>query len=244
VKNVVFIVNLPENKKQGRNTPYHHSIKSWQKWCDKNDHLLFVLDQRIHEEEYMNANWHKVYVFDLLDANEIDYDQVLIADADTIINPNAPNVFNLTDNKFCAVHGFGSYDWECRSIENYKKYLFPDIDVDLFDYFNSGMIICNKSHKDFYSKVIQFYHNNKESIIKMQETFSVGTDQPVLNFLVKQENIDYKQLGYEWNMQDLRRYELLDEDLTFTKIGWVYHFNGIDDNIRNYIMEKTANSIL
>ena len=78
----------------------------------------------------------------------------------------------------------------------------------------------------------------------MQETFSVGTDQPVLNFLVKQENIDYKQLGYEWNMQDLRRYELLDEDLTFTKIGWVYHFNGIDDNIRNYIMEKTANSIL
>ncbi len=244
MKNVVFIVNLPENKKQGRNTPYHHSIKSWQKWCDKNDHLLFVLDQRIHEEEYMNANWHKVYVFDLLDANEIDYDQVLIADADTIIHPNAPNVFNLTDNKFCAVHGFGSYDWECRSIENYKKYLFPDIDVDLFDYFNSGMIICNKSHKDFYSKVIQFYHNNKESIIKMQETFSVGTDQPVLNFLVKQENIDYKQLGYEWNMQDLRRYELLDEDLTFTKIGWVYHFNGIDDNIRNYIMEKTANSIL
>ena len=78
----------------------------------------------------------------------------------------------------------------------------------------------------------------------MQEKFSVGTDQPVLNFMVQSENVDYKQLGYEWNMQDLKRFELLDEELTFTKVGWIYHFNGIDDNIRNYIMEKTARTIL
>ena len=78
----------------------------------------------------------------------------------------------------------------------------------------------------------------------MQEKFSVGTDQPVLNFMVQSENVDYKQLGYEWNMQDLNRFELLDEELTFTKVGWIYHFNGIDDNIRNYIMEKTAKAIL
>ena len=100
MKNIVFIVNLPESKKQGRNTPYHYSVKSWEKWCDKNNHLLFVLDQRIHEEDFMNANWHKIYALELLDANEIDYDQVLIADADTIIHPNAPNIFSLTDNKF------------------------------------------------------------------------------------------------------------------------------------------------
>ena len=62
--------------------------------------------------------------------------------------------------------------------------------------------------------------------------------------MVQSENVDYKQLGYEWNMQDLNRFELLDEELTFTKIGWIYHFNGIDDNVRNYIMEKTAKTIL
>jgi hypothetical protein len=78
----------------------------------------------------------------------------------------------------------------------------------------------------------------------MQAKYSVGTDQPVLNFMVQSENVDYKQLGYEWNMQDLKRFELLDEELTFTKVGWIYHFNGIDDNIRNYIMEKTARTIL
>ena len=36
-------------------------------------------------------------------------------------NPRIQNIFNETDNKFCVVHNYGSYDWVCRSIENYKK---------------------------------------------------------------------------------------------------------------------------
>jgi len=238
-KNIVFIVNLPETKKQGRSQPYQYAIDSWTVWCKKNNCELFVLTERIYPESYMNANWHKLFVFQLLDANDISYDQIMIVDADTIIHPNAPNVFDEADHKFCAVHNFGSYDWICRSIENYKKHLFPNIDVPLFDYFNSGVIICNKQHKNFYEKIIKFYLDNQEKIIILQNTYNVGTDQPVLNFFVQQENIDYKQLGYQWNMQDMQRWEIFDEELTFTKIGWIYHFNGIPDNIRNHMMDKT-----
>tara|TARA_R110002012_G_scaffold100670_2_gene239413 strand:- start:14711 stop:15451 length:741 start_codon:yes stop_codon:yes gene_type:complete len=238
-KNIVFIVNLPETKKQGRSQPYQYAIDSWTVWCKKNNCELFVLTERIYPESYMNANWHKLFVFQLLDANNISYDQIMIVDADTIIHPNAPNVFDEADHKFCAVHNFGSYDWICRSIENYKKHLFPNIDVPLFDYFNSGVIICNKQHKNFYEKIIKFYLDNQEKIIILQNTYNVGTDQPVLNFFVQQENIDYKQLGYQWNMQDMQRWEIFDEELTFTKIGWIYHFNGIPDNIRNHMMDKT-----
>ena len=235
----MFIVNLPETKKQGRSQPYQYAIDSWTVWCKKNNCELFVLTERIYPESYMNANWHKLFVFQLLDANNISYDQIMIVDADTIIHPNAPNVFDEADHKFCAVHNFGSYDWICRSIENYKKHLFPNIDVPLFDYFNSGVIICNKQHKNFYEKIIKFYLDNQEKIIILQNTYNVGTDQPVLNFFVQQENIDYKQLGYQWNMQDMQRWEIFDEELTFTKIGWIYHFNGIPDNIRNHMMDKT-----
>ena len=238
-KNIVFLVNLSETKKEGRNQPYKYSAYSWKKWCDKNDCELFVLEDRIYPEDFMNANWHKVFVFQLLDENKIDYNQILIADADTIIHPDAPNVFEMSEQKFCAVHNYGSYDWVCRSIENYKKHLFPEIDVPLFEYFNSGIIICNKVHKDFYEKIINFYLKNQEKIAKLQETYQVGTDQPILNYFVQQEKISYKQLPYEWNMQDLRRFEILDEGLTFTKIGWIYHFNGIPNDMRNYIMEKT-----
>ena len=239
MKNIVFIVNLSETKKPGRNTPYQYSVKSWKQWCVKNNSELFVLTDRIYPEDYMNANWHKLFVFQLLESNDIDYDQVLIVDADTMVHPDAPNIFNETDNKFCVVHNYGSYDWVCRSIENYKKHLFPDVDVPLFEYFNSGVIICNKEHKEFYEKIIKFYLDNRDNIVKLQDTYGVGTDQPVLNFFVQKENIDYKQLGYEWNMQDMNRFEILDEELTFTKIGWIYHFNGMSDDIRNHIMEKT-----
>jgi hypothetical protein len=131
-KNVVFIVNLHEKEKPNRNQPYHYCVKSWKIWCKKNNCELFVLEDRIYSEDFMNANWHKIFAFQLLESSGIDYNQILIADADTIIHPNAPNVFEMTDNKFCAVHGFGSYDWQCRSIENYKKHMFPDVDLDLF----------------------------------------------------------------------------------------------------------------
>lgn len=246
-KNIVFIVNLEETKKQGRNTPYHWSIKSWTKWCEKNDCDLFLLTERVYPETFMNANWHKIFVHKLLEANEIDYDQVMVVDADTIIHPDAPNVFNKTQNKFCAVHNYGSYDWVCRSIENYKKHLFPDIDLRLYEYFNSGVIICSKSHSEFYDTVIDYYTNNRDEIVQMQETYGVGTDQPVLNYLVKQENIDYKQLPYEWNMQDMARFEILDNELTFTNIGYIYHFNAIPNNHSgqwtNHFMQLTYNTL-
>ena len=141
MKNIVFIVNLKDVKKPNRSNPYQYSINSWKSWCDKNNCELMVLEDRIYEENFMNANWHKLFIFKLLD---IDYDQVLIADADTIIHPDAPNVFEQTDHKFSVVHNYGSYDWICRSIENYKKHFFPDIEIPLEKYFNSGIIICNK----------------------------------------------------------------------------------------------------
>jgi hypothetical protein len=238
-KNIVFIVNLPESKKQGRNQPYQYAVDSWSTWCKANNCELFVLTERIYPESYMNANWHKLFVFQLLEANKIDYNQILIVDADTLIHPSAPNIFDLTDNKFCAVHNFGSYDWVCRSIENYKKHLFPQVDVPLFEYFNSGVIICNKTHKDFYERIINYYLENQQNITTLQNTYHVGTDQPILNFFVQKDKIDYKQLGYEWNMQNMQRFEILDNELTFTKIGWIYHFNGIPDETRNYIMDKT-----
>ena len=44
-------------------------------------------------------------------------------------------------------------------------------------------------------------------------------------------------------MQDMSRTEILNGELSFTKIGWIYHFNGIPNNKDNqaqfYWMEKT-----
>ena len=154
MSNIVFIVNLPETKKANRNRPYQLSVDSWKHWCDENECQLVVLEERIYPEDYMNANWHKLFVFQLLEESGISYDQILIADADTIIHPQSPSPFDITDHKFSVVPSHGSFDWVCRSIENYKKHLFPNVDVPLWEYFNSGIIICNKKHKEFYDKIV------------------------------------------------------------------------------------------
>jgi len=82
MKNVVFMMNVDLAKEgrfaSSRTDPYKYSIDSWKRWCDKNDCELFVLQDRIYDESYMNANWHKLFAFQLLEANSIDYNQILI----------------------------------------------------------------------------------------------------------------------------------------------------------------------
>ena len=44
-------------------------------------------------------------------------------------------------------------------------------------------------------------------------------------------------------MQDMVRKEILHDDMLFTKIGWVYHYNAIPNNVDSqlttYWMKKT-----
>ena len=179
---------------------YEWSIRSWKNWADKNNCELFVLDQPIYDLSEMKPQWHKLLVFDLLENEGIDYDQILFVDSDTIVHPDCPNFFETSENKYCGVTAVGSMDWICRSIENYSTYLF-----------------------DGY--ILNFYFANQERIIWMQNNLGVGTDQPIINFFLNKENIDCKLLPYEYNMQDMMRLEALGNDMLHTKYGWVYHFN-------------------
>jgi hypothetical protein len=245
--NIVYIINITTDKKPGRTIPYKFGIESWKRWCEKHNAKLVVLEDAILPYEDLRPNWHKVFIFDLLNRANIDYNKILIVDADTIVHPNSPNFFEIDENKFCVVNNVGSYDWMFRSIENYKKYIFNNYDFDVTKYFNSGVLILNKSHEKFFNKVKDFYFKNKDSLIKMQETFFTGTDQPVLNFLCQMENIEMKFLPYEFNMQDLNRREALTENMPYIDFGHIFHFNAIPNNSDNsktiFWMEKTFNAL-
>lgn len=247
MNNVVYIINIETDKKPGRTTPYKYGIESWRKWCYKNNAKLVVLDQSILPYENLRPNWHKVFIFDLLEQSNINVNKIIIVDADTIVHPDAPNFFEIDDGKFCVVPNIGSYDWMFRSIENYKKHVFNNYNFDVIKYFNSGFMILNKNHRQFLENVKQFYFSNKDSLVQMQETFFTGTDQPVLNFMCQIENIDMKFLPYEFNMQDLHRREGLTPDMPYIDLGYVYHFNAIPNNKDNnqtiYWMEKTFNKL-
>ena len=241
-KNIVVITVMPGEV----DTSYQqYCFNTWKWWCKKNEIELLILDEPLSDTSFMKPTWQRWYVFDILDSNGIDYNQVALVDVDTMVRWDTPNFFEMTDGKFTAVHNEGSYDWICRSIENYHKHLFSDMEVPfgLNEYINTGFLIFNKSHKKFINDFLGFYNENSERINQIQETFKVGTCQAVIQYLLKIKNVELNLLPYEYNMCDLPRKELLDEQLTMTNVGWVYHYcaipNNHDANLTMYWMKKT-----
>ena len=249
-KNVVYIMDI-DIKGEGRyassrRDAYKYSIESWKKWCDKNDCELFVMNDLLLENEEMGICWQRYYLFDILEANNINYDQILLVDADTIVHPDCPNFFEMTDRKLCGVEFDGSWEWVLRSLEIYSKCFFGDKDFEWWRYVDCGFIIVNEKHKQFFKQITDFYHTNKDNLIKVQKEFVVGTDQTPFNLLREYCKEPLKLLPYEFNMNDMHRKELLGEDLLFTKVGWVYQYNAMpnnkDNQMTNNFMKKTYES--
>jgi hypothetical protein len=131
-------------------------------------------------------------------------------------------------------------DWVNRSIENYSKHIFDGFMFPFYRYFNSGLMVFNKKHKTLFKNIQNFYQEKANDLQHMQNTFCVGNDQPVLNFFVNKDiSEDYKTLGYEWNMQDMTRFEVLNENMLHTKYGYINHFNAGTPPSPQYWLEKT-----
>ena len=155
MKNVVFIPNIDLGNE--RSTPYHYSIKSWKYWCDKNNAILFEWKDPVLDVEQFKITLQRYWVHDILLKEKIDYDQVLIVDADTIIHPNCPNFFNETNGDFSVVKNNGCHEWMLRSSYGWGERMFPKEEkVKPWEYFNGGFQITNKSHIDFYKYENQF----------------------------------------------------------------------------------------
>jgi len=244
MKDIVFIMDI-DVKGTGRYSsdrrlPYQYSIKSWKKWCDKNGVELFIMNDLIADNSKMGICWQRYYLFDVFENNEIDYNKVLLVDADTIIHPNCPNFFEEVDKDYTAVNVSGCYEWVNRSINSYHKHMFSDMDkVKPWEYVNGGFQIVNKTHKDFFKKITDFYWDNVNELIYAQENFKVGTDQTVINFLLRKYKVKINTLPVCYNLQDMFSKNLLhfpnyswwEDSLTnLYNSGWIYHFNAIPDH--------------
>ena len=242
-KNIVFIPWIKDESRSTRSLPYKYSVASWKRWCNKNNCDLVIMDEPICPVSQMKITWQRWYVLDILENSGIDYDQVLMVDADTIVHPDCPNFFEMTEHKLCGAQFDGSWDWVLRGLENYSKYMFDGYMMPWHRYFDCGFIIVNENHRQLFQDIVNFYFTNQDNLIKLQETFFNGTDQTPVNILVHKHNVDLKLLPYEFNMNDMNRKEILGEDLLFTKIGWIYQYNAIpnnkDNQLTNYFMEKT-----
>ena len=249
-KNIVFIPDIDLG--DGRNKSYSYSINSWKHFCDKYNCELVVWNDLLLPVEEMKITWQRYYMFDILEANHIDYDQILIVDADTIVHPDCPNFFNETDGKYSVVRNNGSFEWVRRSMGGFSKLLFNDeVPFKVWDYINCGFQIVNKNHKEFFEYVRNYYFENQHDVQNAISQVKAGTDQTIINFLLRKQNIELNYLSSCYNLQDLHSKQLLfihpqmwfEDKLIFENCGYVFHFNAIPPNEMgrdaNYWIQRT-----
>ena len=249
LRNIIFIPNIDLGN--DRSASYHYSVDSWKVWAENNDCELLVWEDLLYPVEYMKITWQRYYLFDILEENNIEYDQILMVDADTIVHPECPNFFDETEGRYCGVRVDGCYEWVLRSIKGFGDELFNGDRIKPWEYINGGFQIVNETHRHFFEAMKKYYSENSDKISKTIDELRCGTDQTILNYMLHREEIDVKYLPSCYNLQDLCRKNLLyidkgcwwTDELHFLDAGWVYHYNAIPRNPMNryvkYWMERT-----
>lgn len=236
-KNIIFIPAIDAGR--GRHHAYNYSIQSWKNWAKKHDVEVLVWDTPLYTWDEMTIPWQRYHLFKILDHNEIEFDQVLMVDSDTIVHPDTPNFFEMTERKYTGVLDLGCWEWTGRSLRHYKD-VFDGYRLDRGMYFNGGFQIVNESHREFFDLVLDFYSKNQSTLVAKQKA-GLGTDQTPINYLAQMNGIDLKMLPSTYNLHHMVSKNLLnfgqswwgDSMENLYEQAWVYHFNAIPTNKLN-----------
>ena len=248
IKNIVFMTCL---EKAPDFCDYKEwCYNTWRYWCDKNDVELFILEDELQptgggvwtDEPGMKPTWQRWHVFDVLDANEIEYDNVALVDIDTMVHWDCPNFFEEANGEFGAIQARFFIEWTHNSIKGYQD-MWPDTKFDWTTYFNCGFIVLNKKHKEWCKSVTDFYYENQlELRTRQHQTVKKGSDQTPINYMIRASEHPINFLDERFNLQQLHLRGLLQSDLLWN-CGWVWHFNGFDKTQRNQLMSSVWNQI-
>lgn len=222
-------------------------LKSWKHWCDKHNVLIFILEEPLVPIEQMKPTWQRWHVLEILEANNIEYDQVALVDMDTLIHPDAPNFFNLLPGKgIGAVQDDLMVEWVYNSIKGYQDF-WPGIHFDWTTYFNCGFIVINESHKELCKKITDFYYANREELQRRQhETLRKGSDQTPVNYMVRDwgKDLDVYPIEFldkQWNFTHMHQRGVLNDLMPY--VGYVFHFNGFEKTQRAELMRASWNHL-
>ena len=256
-KNVVWwtgIVNPELKDKYGEYGYFQYSRKTWEYWCKKNDCLFVPFTEPVEKDLFkFRPNWQKaIFCFDELERLGIEYNQIALIDSSHMIKWDAPNFFEMTEGKMCAMRDIDNMRWIYDSIQGYKEF-FDNFEFDQSKYVNSAPMIFNENHKELFTSFKKFYYDNVDELVRLQdEVVKKGTEQTPLNYWLQINNVDVKlDLPLPFKLTHMHRKELfghnwqLNEDNTpfFIKYGYNWVFNGIPKDERTNLMSQVWNGV-
>ncbi len=178
----------------GNNPFKQYALPSMELYCSKYDIDLIV----ISEFEY-NIGVRDGYNFVTYEKNQTykyfdDYDRILRIDIDVLITPNCPNVFDLPKGYVYAT--FEDVGSRAANRRNRQMVCIKQVLGDLPEwkegYFNSGVMMCDKEHRDIFKFDLTHLQNNTQRLGDMRE-------QNYVNWNVNNLKFPIKNWGYKYN---------------------------------------------
>ena len=124
MKNIIFIPYIKREKNltgessighSNRHQGYEYGINSWKAWAKKNGHEVYIMSDLLCPESEMLITWQRWQVLNILEHNEIEYDQVLVVDADSVVHPDC-NSYQYSVKSW--KHFCDKYDCELLVLED------------------------------------------------------------------------------------------------------------------------------
>jgi lipopolysaccharide biosynthesis glycosyltransferase len=245
-QDVVFItaIGYPQKMTYGE-----FCFKTWEWWCRKNGVRLFIMKENRLTPEVSKPTWLRYSLFSVLEEAKIPCDRAAMVDGDTMVRWDCPNFFELAEDQFCAVRDDRYPQWVRKSIKGYR-HLFPNIDLEVRDYFNAGFVIVGQRHRPLFRAVLNFYRHHQGYLDNLERRLRRGTDQTPLNYLARKNGWPVKYLPEAYNLLHFvpSRYDhpwLIDRFPldSFIRRGYIWHFNGLRKSLNRRIMQRTWTSI-
>ena len=128
---------------------------NWIEYCKKNDlGLLIVTDHLIdiNHEYWKIANWQKLLIGEVLKSYNNEIKNVCYVDTDFLINPNAPNIFTVSDlDKINLVSLFNNLPFDLNLVK--KRIAFNRHHMYSNDYpLDSSLFMNIKDQCDYHGK--------------------------------------------------------------------------------------------
>lgn len=255
-KHVLFWVGVKSNdpllqEKHGGFKYLDISKKCWKIWCKKNDVIFFEYNTPSEKDTSAHkVTWQRWFdVFPLIEKANIDYDKIAVIDGSTLVKWDCPNFFNQAKGQLSAFRSIENFRWISQGADGYKEF-FNGFEFDLKKYISCGFQIFGKEHKQFLAELKDFYFDNYNDIMSLQNNkVKRGTDQPVYNYLLQIKNTDvYTEMMPSLMLTHLNRFDWfshnwqLNEDKTpfFIKYGHIWFYSGFPNRGDRYnLMQQT-----
>ena len=178
-KNLIVTISI------GNRPWFRKTKKTINNYCKKYD-----IEFKVITDQYDTDTKIRLRKFDIVKYFE-KYDRILFLDDTLIINPNSPNLFNIVPyNKVGVLFEKEPYFNKLLILKKALTYYnnLEDVNKDNYIWFNSGVILASKCHKDL------FKVPNK-NIIKIGNYL----DQSIFNANRYKYNIPVYDIGLSFN---------------------------------------------